>query len=209
MAKMKDKNSAKSLAMVLITGLTLAAVTLCWFAIMDRSSVEQIKSSVENTESSLASIYYGADANGNIAITPEAIKQYVKVQENPITLENMIPGAEYTYMAKFSSVNRGQTMSLTLEGISNTKDKDLMSSVKLNRRASKINGDKETSVKYTANEILLSAADGDSFKYKLTSADANGEYAIFYTLKITEETKTDKGNLSIEITNVNAIISDV
>lgn len=208
MAKMKDKNSAKSLAMVLITGLTLAAVTLCWFAIMDRSSVDQIKSSVENTESSLASIYYGADANGNIAITPEAIKQYVKVQENPITLENMIPGAEYTYMAKFSSVNRGQTMSLTLEGISNTKDKDLMSSVKLNRRASKMNGDKETVID-TAKEILLSAADGDSFKYKLTSADVNGEYAIFYTLKITEETKTDKGNLSIEITNVNAIISDV
>ncbi len=207
MAKMKDKNSAKSLAMVLITGLTLAAVTLCWFAIMDRSSVEKIKSSVENTESSLASIYYGADATGEIAITPGAIKQYIKVQDNPILLENMIPGAEYTYMAKFSSVKRGQTMSLTLEGISNTKG-DLMSSVRLNRRASKMNGDNET-LRDKAAEISLSVADGDVFKYTLTQADANGEYAIFYTLKITEETKTDKGNLSIEITNVNAIISDV
>lgn len=208
MAKTKDKNSAKSLAMVFITGLTLVAVTLCWFAIMDRSSVDQIKSSVENTESTFASIYYGADANGDIAITPSAIKQYVKVQENPITLENMIPGAEYTYMAKFAQVSRGQTVNLTLEGISNTKG-DLMSSVILNRRVSKMNGDKETAVKLTANEISLSVADGNLFRYKLTSADTNGEYAIFYTLKITEETKTNKGNMSIEITNVNAVISDV
>lgn len=207
MAKKKDNNSAKSLVMVLITGLTLVVVTLCWFALMDKSSVEQIKSSVENTESSLASIYYGADANGNIAITPESIKQYVKVQENPITLENMIPGAEYTYMAKFSSVRSGQTISLTLEGISDKKG-DLMSSVKLNRRASKINGDKEA-LKDTAQEILLSVADGNQFRYTLKPTDAQGEYAIFYTLKITEETKTNKGNMSIEITNVNAIISDV
>lgn len=208
MAKTKDKNSAKSLAMVLITGLTLAAATLCWFTIMDRSAVEQIKSSVENTESSLASIYYGADANGDIAITPSAITQYVKVQENPITLENMIPGAEYTYMAKFSSAKSGQTLNLTLEGISNTKG-DLMSSVRLNRRVSKVNGNNETDVKLKANEISLSEANDNLFKYKLTSADTNGDYAIFYTLKITEETKINKGNMSIEITNVNAVISDV
>lgn len=204
MAEKKDKKSAKSLVMVLVTGLTLVAVTLCWFAIMDRSTIDKIESSVQNQESSLASIYYGADANGDIAITPGAIKQYVKVQDNPILLENMIPGAEYTYMAKFPSVKSGQTISLTLNGITG----ELMSSVRLNRRASKMSGDNET-VKDTADEISLASADGNSYKYKLASADTKGEYAIFYTLKIAEDTTTEKGNMSIEITNVDAVISDV
>lgn len=208
MAEKKDKKSAKSLVMVLVTGLTLVAVTLCWFAIMDRSTIDKIESSVQNQESSLASIYYGADANGDIAITPGAIKQYVKVQDNPILLENMIPGAEYTYMAKFPLVKSGQTISLTLNGIANVNNGDLMSSVRLNRRASKMSGDNET-LKDTADEISLASADGNSYKYKLASADTKGEYAIFYTLKIAEDTTTEKGNMSIEITNIDAVISDV
>ena len=134
MAKKKEKNSAKSLAMVLITGITLVAATLCWFAIMDRSSVEELKRiDVKNESSTFANIYFGADATGEIAITPESIKQYVKIDTREISLENMFPAAEYTYMAEFKDANVGNKITLDLNDIANVTG-NLTSKVKLNRR---------------------------------------------------------------------------
>ncbi len=206
MAKMKDKNSAKSLAMVIVTGLTLVAVTLCWFAISDKSAVDSVDSNVHNDASSFANIYYGADESGNIAIRPEDIVEYKQIKENLIVIENMIPGAEYTYMAKFPSAKKDQIISLNLDGISD-QDGNLMSSVKLNRRVSLMSGEiEDTRNRYLAPEIYLSAEDSNPFEY---TVQTTGEHRVFYSFKITEDTTSAKENMSIEITNVDAVISDV
>ena len=102
MAKGSNKNATKSFVMLIVTGVVLVAVTLCWFAIMDRSSVEEIKRvDVKNESSTFANIYYGVDKNDKIAIRTEDIDEYIKISEREIILENMFPGAEYTYMAEF------------------------------------------------------------------------------------------------------------
>ncbi|MBQ7956465.1 MAG: hypothetical protein IJ279_00385 [Clostridia bacterium] len=212
MAKKKEKNTAKSLAMVLITGITLVAATLCWFAIMDRSVVEPIKrAEVKNESSTFANIYYGADASNKIAITPESIKQYIKIESREIILENMFPGAEYTYMAEFSNARKDMIITLDLNDIANVTG-TLTSKVKLNRRVtlmSGVSGDKETtstepSYKLQAGEILLS--DENTFTYKVP---ADGRYRVYFSFKIDETVTVENGrNMSINIENVDAVISN-
>ena len=218
MAKEKNNNSAKSLAMVLITGITLVAATLCWFAIMDRSAIEQIDDvKVVNDSSTYANIYYGADTNDEIAITPGSIKKYVKIENRVITLENMFPGAEYTYMAEFRNASKGMVITLGLNDIANVpnsitnKTGNLTTKVKLNRRVTLMSGDsgdkettsQEPSYKYQAEEILLS--NENTLTYTVPK---DGRYRVYFSFKIDEETTVENGgNMSIEIKNVDAVIS--
>lgn len=207
MAKKKEKNSAKSLAMVLITGITLVAATLCWFAIMDRSSVEELKRiDVKNESSTFANIYFGADATGEIAITPESIKQYVKIDTREISLENMFPAAEYTYMAEFKDANVGNKITLDLNDIANVTG-NLTSKVKLNRRISLMTSSgketTDTSCRYAADETTLDQE--STFEYTVPRA---GTYRVYFSFKIDENVTVENGrNMSVNIENVDAVIS--
>ncbi len=211
MAKKKNNNSAKSLVMIIATGLTLVVATLCWFAIMDKSVVEPIKrAEVKNESSTFANIYFGADANGEIAITPESIKQYVKIDSREIILENMFPGAEYTYMAEFKNARKDMVITLDLNDIANVTG-NLTSKVKLNRRVTLMSGDNgntettsaEPSYKYQAVEILLS--DENTFTYTVPK---DGRYRVYFSFKIDENVTVENGrNMSINIENVDAVIS--
>ncbi len=211
MAKKKEKNSAKSLAMVLITGITLVAATLCWFAIMDKSVVEPIKrAEVKNESSTFANIYFGADKNDKIAIRTEDIDEYIKIDSREISLENMFPAAEYTYMAEFTNARKDMVITLDLNGIADVTG-NLTSKVKLNRRATLMSGDsgdkettsQEPSYKAQAEEILLS--DENTFTYKVPT---NGRYRVYFSFKIDENVTVENGrNMSVNIENVDAVIS--
>lgn len=207
MAKKKEKNSAKSLAMVLITGITLVAATLCWFAIMDKSVVEPIKrAEVKNESSTFANIYFGADKNDKIAIRTEDIDEYIKIESREIILENMFPAAEYTYMAEFKDANVGNKITLDLNDIANVKG-NLMSSVKLNRRISLItaNGKETTDERYrdVADETTLDKE--STFEYIVP---LKGTYRVYFSFKIDESVKVENGrNMSVNIENVDAVIS--
>lgn len=208
MAKGSNKNATKSFVMLIVTGVVLVAVTLCWFAIMDRSSVEEIKRvDVKNESSTFASIYYGVDENNKIAIRTTDIKEYIKIDDREIILENMFPGAEYTYMAEFNNAGAGNKITLDLNDIANVKG-NLMSSVKLNRRISLMTSSgKETTdeyYRYAADETTLDKE--STFEYKVSRA---GTYRVFFSFKI-DEAKTigNAANMSINIENVDAVISN-
>ncbi len=208
MAKKEKNNSAKSLMMVIVTGIALVAVTLCWFAIMDRSSVEQIKKvDVKNESSTFANIYFGVDENDKIAIRTEDIVKYEKISDKEIILENMFPGAEYTYMAEFKDAKAGYKITLDLDKIADVTG-NLTSSVILNRRVSLItaNGEETTDpgYRYSADEITLNKE--ETFEY---SVRLDGTYRVYFSFKI-DETKTieDAANMSVNIENVDAVISN-
>lgn len=207
MAKKKEKNTAKSLAMVLITGITLVAATLCWFAIMDRSSVEKMKKvDVKNESSTFASIYYGADKNDKIAIRTEDIDDYIKIESREIILENMFPGAEYTYMAEFTNADAGNKITLDLNDIANVEG-NLMSSVKLNRRISLMtsSGKETTDERYRGVAEATTLDKESTFEYIVP---LKGTYRVFFSFKI-DDAKTigNAANMSINIENVDAVIS--
>lgn len=210
MAKGSNKNATKSFVMLIVTGVVLVAVTLCWFAVMDKSAVEKFDDGfVKNEATSQAMIYYGADANGKIAISPDKITQYVKVEDELIILENMFPGAEYTYVAEIASAGKGKKIIFDLDGIRNDTDSTLMESVKLNRRLSLMdNNGKETtdtSYKYKVDEIFLNKENDNPFEY---TVPLDGKYRVYFSFKIDEETTVDKENMSIIIDNVDMILSD-
>lgn len=212
MAKGGNKNATKSFVMLIVTGVVLVAVTLCWFAIMDRSSVEEIKRvDVKNESSTFANIYYGVDKNDKIAIRTEDIVKYEMISDREIVLENMFPGAEYTYMAEFKNAEKGYKITLDLNKIADVQG-NLISSVKLNRRVSLMSGDsgdKETtsaepSYKVQADEIFLS--DENTFTYTVPN---NGRYRVYFSFKIDEnKTIDDVANMSAMIENVDAVISN-
>lgn len=206
-AKEKNNNSTKSFVMLIVTGVVLVSVTLCWFVMSSRNEIKEITDiPVANESSSFANIYYGADENGKIAIRPNDITQYKLIETKEIVLENMFPGAEYTFMAKFPATVAGQKITLNLDGIRNDVG-TLLSSVKLNRRVSLMDGEiestKDTS-RYVASEISLSAENDNPFEYTINEA---GEYRVFYSFKIDELTTSEKENMSIMIENVDAVLS--
>jgi len=207
MAKGGNKNATKSFVMLIVTGVVLVAVTLCWFAIMDRSSVEEIKRvDVKNESSTFANIYYGADENDKIAIRTEDIDEYIKISNREIILENMFPGAQYTYMAEFTNADAGNKITLDLNGIANVNG-NLMSSVKLNRRISLMtSNEKETTdehYRYVADETNLDKE--STFEYIVP---LKGTYRVFFSFKIDEaRTIGNAANMSINIENVDAVIS--
>lgn len=203
MAKEKNNNSSKSLVMILITGITLVAVTLCWFAIMNKASMaEKQKGKVVNETSKIASILYGADKTGKIAITPDEITNYKQVSESIIKLENMFPGAEYTYLAKFPKATAGQKIILTLEDVNNVYPGNLASVVEVSYR---VETDKAGEIMLEENTVNLKVGDNALINYKVPAKD---EYYVYFSFKIKENAELDKANMTIEITNVNAVLSD-
>lgn len=192
-AKEKNKNSTKSFVMLIVTGITLVAVTLCWFALANSSSVDQVDSSVENDASSPLSIGYGVDLAGNIAIRGEDVKEYKKISDSTVILENIIPGAEYFYMAEFKNCTEGQTVSLSFEGIEGT----LSSKIKVYRRLTT-----------STDTVIHSNGENEG---TLTSQDFNkelgvGDYTVYFSFKFADDATVDTyGNSQVKINNVNIV----
>ena len=209
MAKKKNKNAAKSLVMLIATGVVLVSVTLCWFAIMNRSEIEQLdRAQVKNETSSYANIYYGAVEEGKIAIRTEDINEYIKIDDKMIVLENMFPGAEYTYMAEFTNARRGQKITLDLTDIGNQIG-NLVTKVKLNRRITLMEGDSgntevaDEHYKEVSEEVFLNNVETLTYIVPL-----DGRYRVYFSFKIDENTTVEDGsNMSMMIGNVDAIIS--
>ncbi len=211
MAKVKNQNTAKSLVLLIVTGIILAAATLCWFAISDRSTVEDVDTQVENAASSTANIYYGVDRNGEIAIRKEDVASYKRIDTTTIELKDMFPGAEYFYMAEFSNCTEGRTVSLSFEGIKDTKG-NLSQSVEVDRKIVYVDSStsSETDLKKSPQEnstskVFLNQIDNEVFNCKVTAA---GKYKIYYSFKLEEKTTSEKENSSVIIENVNAVVSD-
>lgn len=211
MAKVKNQNTAKSLVLLIVTGIILAAATLCWFAISNKNTVEDVDTKIENAASSTANIYYGVDRNGEIAIRKEDIASYKKIDTTTIELKDMFPVAEYFYMAEFSNCTEGRTVSLSFEGIRDTNG-NLSHSVEVNRKIVYVDSltSSETDLKKapqenSASKVFLNQIDNEVFNCKVTTV---GKYRIYYSFKLAEETTSSKENYSTIIENVNAVVSD-
>lgn len=205
MAKEKNKNATKSFAMLIVTGVVLAAVTLCWFALSDSSVIKDTNSIFENDASSNANIFYGVDANGDAAIREIDIDHWVKIEDTVITLDNMIPGAEYFYRAEFNHCDDGKKIILSFDGITDTNG-SLSSSVEVKRKVASVDvSDNETDVTAGGATVLLYQINNTPFEYYVQS---EGKYRIYYSFKFKDETTSGKESHSLTIENVNAVVSD-
>ncbi len=202
MAKIKNKSSAKSLVMVLVTGITLVAVTLCWFAIADKSNVNSIDSVIENDSSSKTRILCGVvdSTTQKIAITSDEVSAYVPIEGEAITLENMIPGAEYFYRVDFSNCKTGQKIDFSLE-FANTSS-PLFQKISVSRLVMKTDnaiytssGQNVTSLANTANVFSVNISE-------------DGNYSFYFSFKFADEATHELyANQSVTIKNVSVVLN--
>lgn len=203
MAKEKNKNTTKSFIMLMVTGVVLVAVTLCWFALSNKSQVDQVQSNIENDASSIANIYYGVDVNNEIAITKDTLSRYEKFGDTKITLSNMIPGAEYFYKAEFKGCKNGQTITLSFDGI--TGNTGLASQIMVYRV---ITTTAETIQNPHDFDNVISgtlSSSGLKQEFELTG---DGNYTVYYSLKFKDEATVSYAAQELEIKNVSVVISD-
>ncbi|MBE6783072.1 MAG: hypothetical protein E7536_03580 [Ruminococcaceae bacterium] len=213
MAKKKNNKSAKSLIMLVATGLTLVVATLCWFSIMDRSEIEKLDNViVKNENSSKAKIYYGADENGNIVASSDEISKYCQVDGNEILLENMVPGAEYSYKAVFPSCSEGQTITLTFTGV---QDNGLAEKIEVYGNVSSFESD-DNIINDTnhATEMKLEKLRNGDIKVIESEIKSKGKYVVYFSFKFSDDaelstTENSIGyeNKSLKITSIDAVVS--
>ncbi len=199
MAKEKNKNTTKSFVMLIVTGVVLVAVTLCWFAINKISSVGELDSNVEPSASAKAKLYYGYyQEPSQVAISKDKLTGYAEISGEPITLENMIPGAEYFFKAEFSSFTGTKDISLSFTDV---VDSGLASAVTVYSRYT----DANDTINHPDDENLLQLKKG-SYQVMKETVSA-GTYVIYFSFKFDDDATVDGyANKSVMIGSVDAIL---
>lgn len=208
MAKGGNKNATKSFVMLIVTGVVLVAVTLCWFAITNSTNVESISSSVDNTASSKATLWVAEDAEGNIADRAGFINEYVlaETEGETIVLENMVPGAEYFYKAEFKDCLGDFDVKMEL---SNIVDKGLQNMITVHSR---FTTSADTTI-HSDSQNPKPLSDGTLISDKISCTEKT-TYIIYFSFKFSEDatigadgTSSDYRNKSVAIGNWDAVIS--
>ncbi len=207
MAKGGNKNATKSFAMLIVTGIVLVAVTLCWFAINKNSAVERVRSSTGNNASTSATLYVGKTADGEIAITSDAdnkkrVVKYEKTEsvDDAIVLENMIPGAEYFFKVEFKTYKGEYDVVLSLNDIVDNGLKDAITVY------SRLTTSADTTIHPNGqNPKDLQA--GNFVEEKITY-EGETSCVIYFSFKFSEKATIENySNKSVEIGKWDAVIS--
>ncbi len=220
MANSSNKNATKSLVMLIVTGVVLVAVTLCWFVINKKTTVDNLGSAVNNDASSTAKLYEGAKETEIVnkkkvtkvlAIKREDVKDYTEITDDIIKLENMIPGAEYFFKAEFTNCSPEYVLSLILEGVNEVTDSKSLDVSKITVYR-EITNTSDT-VKYAdADTKGITLSKGDFAVYdneKINGKVGEGETLIVYfSFKFSIDAKVENDmEKTINIESVNATIS--
>ncbi len=218
MAKGGNKNATKSFVMLIVTGVVLVAVTLCWFAINKNSFVEEVERSVGNKAQTKAELLIGVDSNGKIADRHEAVEEYVSAEtdeKGTIILENMVPGAEYFYKAEFAEISGDYVVTLSLSGVENKglADKITVYSRYTNSTGAPIHtnsdSDEAVGIKLTELPTYIPEEPSDEGKIiKQSIKDKGSTHIVYFSFKFEgKNTGNEYGNKSVKIGNVSATIS--
>lgn len=217
MAEGSKKNASKSLVMLIVTGVVLVAVTLCWFTIAKMSQIEKIDRSVGNSAQTKAELLIGVDSSGKIADRHENVKKYVSAEtdeKGTIILENIVPGAEYFYMAEFTDKNGDYIVTLSMSGL---EDKGLAEKITVysrytNSKSAPIHTD---SASGEANGISLKEIPTyipeeptDVGKILKQSVKGMGStHIVYFSFKFSEDAGNEYGNKSAKIGSVSVTLS--
>ena len=218
MAKGGNKNATKSFVMLIVTGVVLVAVTLCWFAINRNSFIEGIDRSVGNKAQTKAELLIGVDSNGKIADRHEAVKKYVSAEtdeKGTIVLENMVPGAEYFYMAEFENKSGDYIIELSMSGVENKglAEKITVYSRYTNSAGAPIhtNSDSDEAVgkKLTDLPTYIPEEPSDEGKIiKQSIKDKGSTHRVYFSFRFEgKNTGNEYGNKSVKIGNVSVTLS--
>lgn len=222
MAKGSNKNATKSFVMLIVTGVVLVAVTLCWFAINNRGAINSLESSVEREGAEAAKFYIGySDAeNKKVAITAEELVEYGELETESmlLTLDNMVPGGEYFYKAVFSDIKGLYYANLSLEDVEN---KILKNMIEVRGRLTTSDDEIHYAPADHENTKILQLQSGEDNiiieNFKVDSVSKK-TYVIYFSFKFSEDatggnekedgtTEVDYRNESVIIGNVNATLS--
>ncbi len=220
MAKGGNKNATKSFVMLIVTGVVLVAVTLCWFAINKNSSVKDIDSSVNNNASTKATLYVGKTDDGEIAITSDknnkkCIVKYETAEtvNDTIVLENMIPGAEYFYKAVFLPTTGIKDIKLTFTDVVESKLNDMIT---VHSRLTT----SEDSIIYAPEDhedtkkIQLQAwTEKNIIDAKNVESTETTEYVVYFSFKFSDEatigTENTDGTTGVDYRNQSVTIGSI
>lgn len=222
MANSSNKNATKSLVMLIVTGVVLVAVTLCWFVINKKTSVDSLGSAVNNDASSTAKLYYGVkNQNGDIAVDRETLIGYKEVSEDIIKLENMVPGSEYFYVAVFESCSAGRVITLDFTDV---VDYGLAEVITVYCEAIKNSTSIVTTDKGFAQAEAMNQLGNGSVtvcEKEIKSSEEAGRYFVYFSFKFDEDatiggedigdgtTSVDYRNKSVTIGSVDTAVSSI
>lgn len=217
MAEGSKKNASKSLVMLIVTGVVLVAVTLCWFTIAKTSYVEEVERSVANNATTIAKLLVGVDSNGKIADRHEYVKEYVDAETDEngaIILENIVPDAEYFYKAEFENKSGDYIITLLM---SNVEDKGLADKITVysrytNSKNSPIhtNSDSDEAVGIDLSKLPTYTPDESSDEGKIIQQSIKGKgdtHIVYFSFKFSKGAGNDYGNKSVKIGNVSVTLS--
>ncbi len=223
MAK-NNKNSAKSLILVIVTGVVLVAATLCWFSTAGNSKIEEVESPILGA-SSTAVFYYAEDKNHDGQITASEGEEYLPIESNDITLANMVPGATYFYMVQFDKCQVNSSFVLTFENVVDKNGEDGLqkygdfvdisahvSSVDASGTETNLGGSLINSTnpalsalyRETTNESGESQINCDVIK--TSKQQTSGMYRMYYSFTLKTATEIAQSQFSLLISNVYAAV---
>ena len=220
MAKSSSKNATKSFVMLIVTGVVLVAVTLCWFMLNKNTKVDELGSEVKNESSTKAMLYYGVTKKGKVAIERDTLDGYEPVKEDIITLEDMVPGAEYFYVAVFKNCPAGYWLSLTfaedvIDGGLSDKLTVYCESVKTSK------SDPENDEGYAQTVAQNQLKNAKSIIVYEGKVDSESNYFLYFSFKFADDatiggedlgngtTSTDYRNRTLTIGSVEAVLGSV
>lgn len=201
MKNYKAQISAKSLIMLMLSALTLTIGTLCWFFMSGRNKVNDFAVEVDNPSSNF--IFYEAiDTNKNGVI--DNGEMYVEIENPDIYTENMVPGQTFFYKVFVKNTKNDTNFGLFFKDITDTNEMaqqiavsaslvDKNGNVKASTNGDKVLSTLMTSNNETANAQILGMSDCPQ-----------GDYEVYYTLKLKTDTSYLYYDKTLSIDNVEA-----
>lgn len=200
MKKHKSDLGIKNSILIIVSALSLAFATFSWFSLNNHNNIENFEAEVD-TLSSNFTFYQAVDENRNGVI--DGSETYVEISDNSINTRYMIPGEKYFYKAILNNRRNNSHFAFIFSDI--VDDSSFSSEVKVTAR---LLDSTNVTVAQTSTERSIdyfAVTDENSIKDAtvLTAQSLPaGDYSLFYTLKIDENTGSDFENDSLLITNV-------
>ena len=235
MVKSSNKNATKSFIMLIVTGVVLVAVTLCWFMINKMSSVDELEREVER-KALQSKLYCGISENDDTATARNDVYGYKMLDDSVITirLENMVPGVEYFFRA-VCQCKEGQKISLKFTGIEDDGLGDMITVYSTVKKIADDADDFDFSAEEDNDTNIPDEEDSVDFNVLLDNVvedkvvvceqvmgtDEQGVYAIYFSFKFEDEatiggeelddgsTSVDYRNKTITISAISAIVENV
>lgn len=184
----------KNLILMIVSSLMLVVVSVCWFVIANRNSVEGFTAEVDNPSSN-ADFYEAVDLNMNGVI--DNGETYELIKDTSINTRNMEPGQTFFYKVSVRNSHANSNFQMRFNNISDIDGmaEQLLVNAKIVDSSGVV---KASTGDNNVLSSLLETSDGSIFDAVLLTGTkfAVGNYEVFYSLKLKNDTtSTVEGKL--------------